>query len=82
MHGFDSDGIRFAHADSWAGAGSTHIIDRIEREAREHVSLAPLATRSFGAGNRAIAEEADPSRDEMKQSKSDTEIATKVQEHC
>ncbi len=55
MHGFDNDGIRFAHADSWAGAGSTHIIDRREREAREHELLAPLATRSFGAGNRAVA---------------------------
>ena len=31
MHGFDNDGIRFAHADSWAGAGSTHIVDRRER---------------------------------------------------
>ena len=62
MHGFDSDGIRFAHADSWAGAGSTHIVDRREREAREHDLLAPLATRSFGAGNRAIAEEEDQFR--------------------
>ena len=62
MHGFDNDGIRFAHADSWAGAGSTHIVDRQEREAREHDLLAPLATRSFGAGNRAIAEEEDPFR--------------------
>ena len=62
MHGFDNDGIRFAHADSWAGAGSTHIVDRQEREAREHELLAPLATRSFGAGNRAVAEEEDPFR--------------------
>jgi dGTPase len=62
MHGFDNDGIRFAHADSWAGAGSTHIVDRREREAREHELLAPLATRSFGAGNRVVAEEEDPFR--------------------
>jgi len=62
MHGFDNDGIRFAHADSWAGAGSTHIVDRHERDAREHELLAPLATRSFGAGNRAVAEEEDPFR--------------------
>ncbi|MEN9746697.1 MAG: hypothetical protein RL729_1169, partial [Actinomycetota bacterium] len=62
MHGFDNDGVRFAHADSWAGAGSTHIVDRQEREAREHELLAPLATRSFGAGNRAVAEEEDPFR--------------------
>ena len=62
MHGFDNEGIRFAHSDSWAGAGSTNIIDRLEREAREHELLAPLATRSFGAGNRAIAEEEDQFR--------------------
>jgi hypothetical protein len=42
MHGFDNDGIRFAHADSWAGAGSTHIVDRREREAREQICRAPL----------------------------------------
>ena len=52
MHGFDNDGIRFAHADSWAGAGSTHIIDRREREAREHELLAPLATRSLWCSER------------------------------
>ena len=63
MHGFNSpDGIIFAHADSWAGAGSTNIVSRAEREAREDAQLAPLATRAFGAGNRAITEQADDYR--------------------
>ena len=63
MHGFNSPhGIIFAHADSWAGAGSTNIVSRAEREAREDAQLAPLATRAFGAGNRAITEQADDYR--------------------
>ena len=63
MDGFASDDqIRFAHKDSWSGPGHRQIIDRAERESREESSLAPLATRAFGAGNRAHAVEADPFR--------------------
>ena len=63
MDGFASDDqIRFAHKDSWSGPGQRQIIDRAERESREDSVLAPLATRAFGAGNRAHAVEADPFR--------------------
>ena len=68
MHGHTSDGdagdgsIRFAHADSWAGTGRLELVSRDAREAHEHDVLAPHATRSFGAGNRATAEEPDPFR--------------------
>lgn len=60
MHGHTSDGtIRFAHADSWAGTGRLELVSRDAREAHEAEFLAPLATRSFGAGNRTVAEEPD-----------------------
>ncbi|NQW68367.1 MAG: HD domain-containing protein [Acidimicrobiaceae bacterium] len=60
MHGHTSDGtIRFAHADSWAGTGRLELVSRNAREAHEAEFLAPLATRSFGAGNRTVAEEPD-----------------------
>ncbi len=63
MHGHEHEaGVRFAHRDSWAGSGTNDVVDRERREAIEHEQLAPLATRSFGAGNRAIEEEADPFR--------------------
>ena len=63
MQGHTQDGtIRFAHADSWAGTGRLEILPRDAREAHEDAVLAPHATRSFGAGNRRIAEEADPYR--------------------
>ena len=63
MHGHSSDGtVRFAHADSWAGTGRIGAVSRDEREASEAALLAPLATRSFGAGNRAIEEEPDAFR--------------------
>lgn len=63
MHGHlgDSD-IRLAHHDSWAGSGTTDVVQRIEREMVEEDHLSPLATRSLGAGNRAITEEPDPFR--------------------
>lgn len=56
------DGITLAHADSWAGIGTTELADRHDREAHHVVELAPLATRATGAGIRALAEEADPFR--------------------
>ena len=63
MSGNESDhGITLAHADSWAGIGTTSVADRHDRETLQADSLAPLATRSTGAGTRAIAEEPDPYR--------------------
>jgi dGTPase len=55
-------GVHLAHADSWAGSGSNLLLPRLAREEREESSLATLATRSHGAGNRAIDEPADPWR--------------------
>jgi dGTPase len=57
-----SDGAHLAHADSWAGSGSTDVFDRSAREAHEHEHLSTLATRSHGAGERAVEEEPDPRR--------------------
>jgi dGTPase len=57
-----AQGITLAHADSWAGIGTTDIADRIRREITEDNSMAPLATRSAGPGNRAIPEDEDPYR--------------------
>lgn len=55
-------GIHLAHADSWAGSGSSLLLPRHAREEREQAALATLATRSSGAGNRAVDEEPDPWR--------------------
>lgn len=54
--------IRVAHSDSWAGAGSTKLVERREREEREDQSMSLHATRSFGAGERAISEQPDKFR--------------------
>ena len=63
MAGNDSDhGITLAHANSWAGIGTTSVADRHERESVLDGDLAPLATRSTGAGNRENPEEPDPYR--------------------
>jgi dGTPase len=62
MRGHQVDGIALAHEDSWAGTGDTAIPPRQEREAHEHEHLAPLATRGYGAGDRAIDEDPDPFR--------------------
>ena len=65
MHGHAVDetiAIRLAHADSWAGSGTTHLVERREREEREDQNLAVHATRSFAAGNRVIDEEPDKFR--------------------
>jgi dGTPase len=59
MTGHAAGTIAFAHADSWAGTGSRAIIARTQREEAEDHSLAPLATRAAGAGNRAIDEQPD-----------------------
>ncbi len=64
MKGFDGKDqpIRFAHADSWAGTGTTDVRTRPEREEVEATTLAPHATVSLGAGSRAIEEEPDTYR--------------------
>lgn len=61
-HGDSDSGVRFAHADSWAGTGTNELLTREEQEFRERDLLSPLATKSVGAGNRAIQEEPDPYR--------------------
>ena len=62
MAGNQSDSIVVAHADSWAGSGESRAIERQAREDVLDAQLARLATRSTGAGRRAIAEEPDPYR--------------------
>ncbi len=61
-HGDSDSGVRFAHADSWAGTGTNELLTREEQEFRERDLLSPLATKSVGAGNRATQEEPDPYR--------------------
>ncbi|MGA0205854.1 MAG: HD domain-containing protein [Ilumatobacteraceae bacterium] len=62
MAGNRSDSIVVAHADSWAGSGQAQAMDRQTREDALDAQLARLATRSTGAGNRAVIEEPDPFR--------------------
>ena len=58
----EGSAIHLAHVDSWAGSGSNMLLTREAREEREGHLLATLATRSHGAGERALEEEADPWR--------------------
>ena len=69
MEGHDAGGgIRVAHADTPGaplgsdGLGALGLLGRVEREAAEDASLAAAATRSAGAGRRAVTEEPDPWR--------------------
>ncbi|MGA1440803.1 MAG: HD domain-containing protein [Ilumatobacteraceae bacterium] len=62
MRGHHTDGVALAHEDSWAGPGSTSTVVRQAREEHEEDSLAPLATRAVGAGDRPIDEAPDPFR--------------------
>ena len=62
MTGHASGTIAFAHADSWAGSGSTSVVSRTQREADEGESLSVLATRAVGGGDRATDEQPDPWR--------------------
>ncbi|HTZ09930.1 MAG TPA: HD domain-containing protein [Acidimicrobiales bacterium] len=65
MAGHHSAGVRTAHADSRAGLGTDGPLAprrRQDREAAEHLLLAPGATRAAGAGRRARPEEPDPLR--------------------
>ena len=65
MAGHGADGVTFAHRDSRTGTDTplpAAGFDREAREALEAEQLAPGATRSAGAGNRARDEEPDPWR--------------------
>lgn len=63
MSGKSSDlGITVAHADSWAGIGTTEVATRHQRESFLDSELAPLATRAVGAGRRRVNEDPDPYR--------------------
>lgn len=62
MAGNVSDTIVVAHGDSWAGSGEARVLDRQEREDQADRSMARLATRSVGAGDRVETEEPDPYR--------------------
>jgi dGTPase len=62
MRGHVAGGVALAHEDSWAGPGGTGTLARGTREERELETLAPLATKSSGAGDRAVDEEPDPFR--------------------
>jgi dGTPase len=55
-------GVQLAHADSWAGPGTTDVIDRLTREEMQDAGMARLATRPYDAGDRAIEEAPDPLR--------------------
>jgi dGTPase len=62
--GYGDAGLRYAHNHDGnklvLSPGKPYL--RMEREALEELTLAPQATRSHGAGNRAIEEEADHER--------------------
>ena len=62
MRGHHRDGIAFAHEDSWAGPGDPGVVGREQREERQDSAMARLATRAYGAGNRAVEESPDPFR--------------------
>ena len=62
MSGHHVAGIQLAHADSWAGPGSTAIVDRRTREHQQDEAMALLATRPHDAGDRAVEEAPDPYR--------------------
>ena len=55
-------GIQLAHADSWAGPGTTSVVDRVDREGGQDEAMAQLATRAHDAGDRFVEEAPDPYR--------------------
>ena len=59
MAGHGDGGVRFAHADSRASIGELAVADRVDREGREDLVLAPGATRASGGGDRAVEEVPD-----------------------
>lgn len=62
MSGVATEHVTLAHADSWAGTGSSSFVERQQREDQLESTLARHATRSTGAGRRAVDEEPDPFR--------------------
>lgn len=62
MTGHGTDDIVVAHADSAATVGDAAVRTRAAREEHEEATLATNATRSGGAGNRAVDEAPDPFR--------------------
>ena len=62
MGGHAHHGIAVAHADSWAGPGRRDTSPRQAREELERAELAPHATKSSEAGERAVDEQPDPYR--------------------
>ena len=62
MSGHAVAGIQLAHADSWAGPGSSAVVDRGAREEQQDAAMATLATRPHAAGDRAVEEAPDPYR--------------------
>jgi dGTPase len=62
MRGHTHGDLLLAHADSWAGPGTTAFGDRQTREEAEAELLAPLATRASAAGDREIDEAPDQFR--------------------
>lgn len=62
MTGHGSDDVVVAHADSIATVGDAVVRTREAREDNEAATLATNATRSHGAGHRAIDEAPDPFR--------------------
>jgi dGTPase len=62
MRGHSADVIALAHENSWAVPGSNGTLERNAREHDEHEQLAPLATKSSGAGDRVDEEPPDPFR--------------------
>ncbi len=62
MTGHGTDDVVVAHADSHATVGDAAVRTRAAREEQEDATLATTATRSGGAGHRAIDEAPDPFR--------------------
>jgi dGTPase len=62
MQGHADGSIAFAHADSWAGTGSSSLVSRQLREVIETDAMSPQATRAVGAGSRLEEEAPDPWR--------------------
>jgi len=61
-HLSEDSGVRTPHRPAVRFGASREVLDREAREAEEERLLAPGATSSRGAGNRAIEEAADPWR--------------------
>ncbi len=62
MSGHRVAGIQLAHIDSWAGPGTTNVVDRNQSEDTQDRAMSLLATRARDAGERAVDEGADPYR--------------------